>query len=63
LLVSELVTNAVRASVISGHPVVRLLLTTDSDGLRISVWDGAPGGPVRKEHPTAVSEHDCSRRA
>jgi anti-sigma regulatory factor (Ser/Thr protein kinase) len=56
LLVSELVTNAVCASVISGHAIVRLLLTTDADGVRISVWDGAPGRPMRKESLTADAE-------
>jgi anti-sigma regulatory factor (Ser/Thr protein kinase) len=49
LLVSELVTNAIRASTIAAEPVVRLLLTVDYDGLRISVWDGAPGRPRRSE--------------
>jgi serine/threonine-protein kinase RsbW len=49
LLVSELLTNAIRASIIAGEPMVRLLLTVDYDGLRISVWDGAPGRPRRSE--------------
>jgi anti-sigma regulatory factor (Ser/Thr protein kinase) len=49
LLVSELVTNAVRASQASGQHAVRLLLTADSGGLRISVWDGAPGTPHQEE--------------
>jgi len=49
LLVSELVTNAIRASTIASEPVVRLLLTVDYDGLRISVWDAAPGRPRRSE--------------
>jgi anti-sigma regulatory factor (Ser/Thr protein kinase) len=45
----ELVTNAIRASVISDQPVVRLLLIREPDGLRVSVWDSAPGRPQRKE--------------
>jgi anti-sigma regulatory factor (Ser/Thr protein kinase) len=51
LLVSELVTNAVRASVVSNQPVVRLLPMSKSVGLRISVWDSAPGRPQRTQLP------------
>jgi anti-sigma regulatory factor (Ser/Thr protein kinase) len=51
LLVSELVTNAIRASVISDQPLVRLLLMSRPDGLRISVWDSAPGRPERIQLP------------
>jgi anti-sigma regulatory factor (Ser/Thr protein kinase) len=76
LLVSELATNAIRASVSSGQPVVRLLLMSKSAGLRISVWDSAPGRPQRTELPadgaggrglllveTLSSDYGCYRSA
>jgi anti-sigma regulatory factor (Ser/Thr protein kinase) len=48
LLVSELFTNAVRASVISDQLMVRLLLRVQGDDLHISAWDSAPGRPEHK---------------
>jgi anti-sigma regulatory factor (Ser/Thr protein kinase) len=56
LLASELITNAVRASARAGQPTVRLLLTRDGDGLRISVWDGAPGVPCRRPDPAGDAD-------
>jgi anti-sigma regulatory factor (Ser/Thr protein kinase) len=55
LIVSELVTNAVRASTRpngqprydgSGLPVVIVRLGTDGSRVMIEVWDGIPGTPV-----------------
>jgi anti-sigma regulatory factor (Ser/Thr protein kinase) len=51
LLVSELTTNAVRASqglATPGPPVVRLWLASDSAWLVIHVWDGSGQFPVRQ---------------
>jgi anti-sigma regulatory factor (Ser/Thr protein kinase) len=45
LVVSEIITNAVRAST----PVVRFWLTSDSRSVLIQVWDGDPHRPVRKD--------------
>jgi anti-sigma regulatory factor (Ser/Thr protein kinase) len=49
LIVSELVTNAVRASEAAGMPVVRLRLTRRIDALRIDVWDR--GEPLPQYRP------------
>jgi anti-sigma regulatory factor (Ser/Thr protein kinase) len=55
LIVSELVTNAIRASTRSngqprydgaGLPVVVVRLGTDGERVMIEVWDGIPGAPV-----------------
>jgi anti-sigma regulatory factor (Ser/Thr protein kinase) len=51
LLVSELMTNAVRASQAlpaPGPPVVRLWLASDRARLVIHVWDGSDQAPVRQ---------------
>jgi anti-sigma regulatory factor (Ser/Thr protein kinase) len=59
LLVSELITNAVRASTSIVHrkreiglasptPMLRFWLTSDSRSVLIRVWDSANCGPVRK---------------
>jgi hypothetical protein len=59
LLVSEIVTNAVRASTPSGHrqpetgraarpPLLRLWLTSDGRGVLIQVWDSDHHRPVLK---------------
>ena len=48
LLVSELVTNAIRASSGLASPVVRLSLVSDRNCLVIRVWDGAEQMPVRR---------------
>jgi len=60
LLVSELVTNAVRASTPRGHrqretgqaarpPLLRLWLTSDGRSVLIQVWDGDRHHPVRRD--------------
>jgi hypothetical protein len=60
LLVSEIVTNAVRASTPSGHrqrefgqaarpPLLRLWLTSDGRSVLIQVWDSDHHHPVRKD--------------
>ena len=47
LVVSELVTNAIRASRdAGGHRPVRLWLAADRARVAIGVWDGTPGPPV-----------------
>jgi anti-sigma regulatory factor (Ser/Thr protein kinase) len=55
LIVSELVTNAVRASTgpddrpsydASGLPVVVLRMASDGIRLLVEVWDGIPGAPA-----------------
>lgn len=60
LVVTELVTNAVRASVQPGSspsrldgliPVVRICLLTDGTQLRVEVWDQADGVPVLRQAP------------
>jgi len=52
LLVSEIVTNAVRASTAAGQPsqvaLLRFWLTSDSRSVLIRVWDGNNHAPVRK---------------
>ncbi len=59
LIVSELVTNAVRASTgpdgrprydASGLPVVVLRMASDGIRLLVEVWDGLPGAPAAA-HP------------
>jgi anti-sigma regulatory factor (Ser/Thr protein kinase) len=60
LVVTELVTNAVRASappgsspshLVGGMPVVRICLLTDGIQLRVEVWDEANGVPVLRQTP------------
>jgi anti-sigma regulatory factor (Ser/Thr protein kinase) len=46
LLVSELVTNAVRASCSLPEPTIRLWLASDRSTLVIRVWDGSGEMPV-----------------
>ena len=65
LIVSELVTNAVTASVAgtrpdqgrpAGLPVVRLRLASDGRQVLVAVWDGSPEPPVARDAgPGAVS--------
>ena len=64
LIVSELVTNAVRASTGpdgrpcydgSSMPVVVLRMASDHIGLLIEVWDGIPGAPAAA-HPEPDDE-------
>ena len=60
LLVSEIITNAVRASADTGPqpagarrarraPWMRFWLTSDGQGVLIQVWDGDPRPPVRQD--------------
>jgi anti-sigma regulatory factor (Ser/Thr protein kinase) len=49
LVVSELVTNSVRASAGLVSPVVRLWLVSDRTRVLIQVWDGADGMPARQD--------------
>jgi anti-sigma regulatory factor (Ser/Thr protein kinase) len=46
LLVSELVTNAIRASASTGLAALWLLLIPAGEGVRIQVWDGCPDRPA-----------------
>ena len=61
LLVSELVTNAVRASagLVARHlglPVVQLWLSADREGVLIEVWDADERMPVR-QRPDPEADH------
>jgi anti-sigma regulatory factor (Ser/Thr protein kinase) len=62
LLVSELVTNAVRASqslaVTPGLPVVQLWLASDQLSVILHVWDASDQIPVRQQ----AGAHDSSGR-
>ena len=49
LLVSELVTNAIRASCGLPEPAIRLWLTSDRSNLVIRVWDGSGELPVCRD--------------
>jgi len=49
LIVSELVTNAIRASAGLPSPVVRLWLVSDLNCVVIHVWDGSNETPVRQD--------------
>jgi len=56
LVVSELVTNAIRASDGLTSPVVRLWLISDRQRLLIQVWDGSDQMPARRDaHPDSES--------
>lgn len=46
LIVSELVTNALRA--MAGYGTIRMWLSSDSTRVLIEVWDGDPSPPVLK---------------
>jgi anti-sigma regulatory factor (Ser/Thr protein kinase) len=58
LLVSELVTNAVRASSDLLSPVVRVWLSSDRSTIAIRVWDGSADMPVRQD---AEPDSECGR--
>jgi anti-sigma regulatory factor (Ser/Thr protein kinase) len=49
LIVSELVTNALRASRGLASPVVRLRLVSDGNSILIQVWDARDEMPVRSD--------------
>jgi anti-sigma regulatory factor (Ser/Thr protein kinase) len=55
LLVSELVTNGVRASRAAGHDAVRVWLVSDLRQVVVFVWDGSPRPPARAD-PGADAE-------
>jgi anti-sigma regulatory factor (Ser/Thr protein kinase) len=58
LLVSELVTNAVRAAATRDYPApVRLRLSSDKSRVLVEVWDADPRPPA-PEDPTASSFPD-----
>lgn len=68
-MISELVTNAVRASAAipassagdrwpPGVPPIRLWLCSDKDSLLIQVWDASDELPVRPERPSADAVSD-----
>ena len=46
LLVSELVTNAIKATAGQRQAAVRLQLSSDSTRVRVAVWDADPHPPV-----------------
>lgn len=54
LLVSELVTNAVRASAALPSAVVGLWLLSDGHGVVVHVWDGNDSMPVRQDPDTML---------
>src|SRR5215470_13977318 len=56
LLVSELMTNGLRASAGLTSPIVRLRLASDGRCVVIHVWDGSSQMPVRLD-PGPDSEH------
>jgi anti-sigma regulatory factor (Ser/Thr protein kinase) len=58
LLVSELVTNAIRASGGVPDPVIRLWLVSDRSNLVIRVWDGSGDLPVCQD---AGPDSECGR--
>jgi anti-sigma regulatory factor (Ser/Thr protein kinase) len=58
LLVSELATNAVRASHALISPVIRLGLASDHCCVLIRVWDGGDQMPVRQD---ASLDSECGR--
>ena len=59
LLVSELVTNAIRASCGLPEPTIRLWLVSDRSTLIIRVWDGSSEMPVVCED--ASPDAECGR--
>jgi anti-sigma regulatory factor (Ser/Thr protein kinase) len=58
LLVSELVTNAIRASGGLPDPVIRLWLVSDRSNLIIRAWDGSGDLPVCQD---ADPDSECGR--
>jgi anti-sigma regulatory factor (Ser/Thr protein kinase) len=51
LLVSELVTNAIRHAGLDDHDVIRLIVVTGDRALRIEVVDPGPGFEVTEPEP------------
>jgi anti-sigma regulatory factor (Ser/Thr protein kinase) len=61
LIVSELVTNAVRET---PHKEIRFQLSRDAQGVIIAVWDSAPGAPRPKPlRKLALDDLDLSAEA
>jgi len=58
LLVSELTTNAIRASCGLPEPVIRLWLVSDRSNLVIRVWDSSAELPVCRD---ADPDSECGR--
>jgi anti-sigma regulatory factor (Ser/Thr protein kinase) len=58
LLVSELATNAIRASVGLLSPVIRLCLASDRHGIVVRVWDGNDRMPARRD---TGPDSECGR--
>jgi anti-sigma regulatory factor (Ser/Thr protein kinase) len=57
LVVSELVTNGVRASRATGHDAVRMWLVSDLGQLVVFVWDASPQPPSQAADPGADAEN------
>lgn len=51
LLVSELVTNAIRHAGLDDDDVIRLVVVTGDRALRIEVWDPGPGFEMSEPQP------------
>jgi anti-sigma regulatory factor (Ser/Thr protein kinase) len=51
LLVSELVTNAIRHAGLDDHDMIKLVVVTGDDALRIEVCDPGPGFEVSEPTP------------
>jgi anti-sigma regulatory factor (Ser/Thr protein kinase) len=58
LLVSELATNAIRASAGLLSPVIRLCLASDRHGIVVRVWDGNDEMPARRD---TGPDSECGR--
>ena len=56
LLVSELVTNAVKATTGQRQAAIRLQLSSDKTRVRVEVWDGDPRPPVPKDDTPDLEE-------
>ena len=57
LVVSELVTNGVRASRVTGHDAVRMWLVSDLGQVVVFVWDASPQPPAQAADPGADAEN------
>ncbi|HTW00544.1 MAG TPA: ATP-binding protein [Streptosporangiaceae bacterium] len=56
-VVSELVTNGVRASRATGHDAVRVWLVSDLGRVVVFVWDASPQPPAPAANPGADAEN------
>jgi anti-sigma regulatory factor (Ser/Thr protein kinase) len=56
LLVSELVTNAVKATAGQQQAAIRLQLSCDNTRVRVEVWDADPRPPVPKDDTPDLEE-------